>query len=119
MSALQLLLVLACVALIACGQVLFKVVALLSTASAHPWSDPKTLSIGIASLALYGFATLLWIWLLRSVPLAKAYPFMALSFVLVPAAGILFFDERVTGMYGIGLGLIVLGVLLIARYGQG
>ena len=119
MSALQLLLVLVCVVLIACGQVLFKLVALLSAASPHPWSDPKTLSIGIASLALYGAATLLWIWLLRSVPLARAYPFMALSFVLVPAAGLLFFGERVTAMYGVGLALIVIGVMLIARYGQG
>jgi len=119
MSMLQLLLVLLCVVLIACGQVLFKYVALLSAASVHPLQDPKTILVGVASLALYGFATVLWIWLLRSVPLSKAYPFMALSFVLVPAAGLLFFGERVTGMYGVGLGLIVLGVVLIARYGQG
>lgn len=118
MTVLQLILVLLCVAFIACGQVLFKYVALLSAASAQPLHDPKTVLVGIASLALYGFATALWIWLLRSVPLSKAYPFMALSFVLVPAAGLLFFGERVTGMYGVGLGLIVFGVVLIARYGQ-
>ncbi len=119
MTALQLLLVLVCVVLIACGQVLFKYVAVLSAAQAQPWTDPKTLGVGIASLALYGIATLMWIWLLRSVPLSKAYPFMALSFVLVPAAGIWLFDEHAGSMYGLGLALIVLGVVLIARYGQG
>jgi len=119
MSAVQLLLVIASVVLIACGQVLFKYVALLSVTSAHPWSDPKTLAFGVASLAVYGIATLLWIWVLREVPLSQAYPLMALSFVLVPAAGALIFGERVTLTYGIGVSLIVLGVVLIARYGKG
>lgn len=37
-----------------------------------------------ASLALYGVATLLWVFALSRVPLSQAYPWMAATTVLVP-----------------------------------
>jgi len=67
-----------------------------------------------AALGLYGAATLLWIYLLQTIPLSRAYPFAALGFVLVPAAGVLLFGERISGMYVGGAVFVVTGLLLIS-----
>ena len=60
-------------------------------------------------------ATLLWVRILTTVPLSRAYPFVALAFVLVPAAGYLFFNESITLRYATGTALIVIGVAVAAR----
>jgi drug/metabolite transporter (DMT)-like permease len=66
------------------------------------------------AVALYAGATLLWVRILTSVPLSRAYPFAALAFVLVPAAGYLFFHEPITLRYALGTALIVVGVAVAA-----
>jgi drug/metabolite transporter (DMT)-like permease len=53
--------------------------------------------------------------ILTVVPLSRAYPFVALAFVLVPAAGYLLFHEPVNTRYAIGTALIVAGVIVAAR----
>lgn len=68
------------------------------------------------ALFIYGIATLLWISLLRYVPLNKAYVFMALSFVLVPIASYYIFSEQITVGYWIGVALIVSGVIVAAKF---
>jgi drug/metabolite transporter (DMT)-like permease len=68
-----------------------------------------------AALALYGAATLLWVRILATVPLSRAYPFAAVAFVLVPAAGFLLFNEPINGRYAFGAALIVAGVIVAAR----
>ena len=47
-----------------------------------------------AALCVYGAATLLWVLVLSRVPLGRAMPFVALTFVIVPAVGAAFFGER-------------------------
>jgi drug/metabolite transporter (DMT)-like permease len=69
----------------------------------------------IAGVTILGGATLLWIWILRSVPLSIAYPFMALAFVLVPAFSYFIFDEAISWMQVIGFLLIATGVV-VASY---
>lgn len=73
-------------------------------------TDPLTLS-GIAG---GGFAAICWILALRQLPLAYAYPFMALSFVLVAAGAHYAFGEIVTWPQVAGLTLIMAGVCLHA-----
>ncbi len=68
----------------------------------------------IGALALYFLATLLWIWVLRDVPLSRAYPFIGLGFVLVPLGALLFFQEPITGRYLLGSALIMAGIYLAA-----
>ena len=68
------------------------------------------------AMFIYGVATLLWISLLRYVPLNKAYVFMALSFVLVPIASYFVFREHITVGYWIGVALIVSGVIVAAKF---
>jgi drug/metabolite transporter (DMT)-like permease len=54
------------------------------------------------------------VWILSFTPLSRAYPFLALSFVITPLAGSFFFGERLSaGTIG-GLALIMGGLYLIA-----
>ena len=55
-------------------------------------------------------AAVCWILALRQLDLAAAYPFIALSFLIVPAGALLFLGERVNGMQWLGCCLIVAGV---------
>src|SRR4051812_26842178 len=79
----QYALTLACVIAIAAGQVMFKLSA-RSVAGSGALHDLLFSPILIAALAVYGVATVAWISQLRFVELSRAYPLMALSFVIVP-----------------------------------
>jgi drug/metabolite transporter (DMT)-like permease len=68
-----------------------------------------------AALALYGVATLLWVRILTTVPLSRAYPFAAVAFVLVPAAGYVLFHEPINARYVFGAALIISGVIIAAH----
>lgn len=101
-------------AMISAGQVLFKMTGLrlAERTDASPLRvlvDPFLLS----ALAIYGAGTLLWIYVLRHLPLGQAYPFMALSFVLVPLASVLIFHEVLTLRYWIGTAMIIAGMIVI------
>lgn len=93
------------------GQVLFK------QGSAGLTSFAAVLNLPIAlGLGLYAVGTLLWIAGLSRTTLSYAYPFTALTFVLVVGAAIVLFNERpsATEIAGIvivlgGLGLMTLG----------
>lgn len=98
--------------LLAVGQLLFKKAALAGAAEAFPWAF---LNGWMAlALVLYGAATLLWTWILRSTPLSVAYPFAALAFVLVPVLAAAVFGEALTARVLIGAALIVAGIVVSA-----
>jgi len=105
-------------ALLAGGQTLFKVAAMGLQGAGQTAMDPLALgrqpSFWLA-LALYGCGTLLWIWVLQTVPLSRAYPFAALGFVIVPVIAAVFFAERLSLTYALGAGLIIAGVIVTAR----
>jgi len=100
-------------ALIASGQILFK----LASRNAGSADAAGLLNLArdpylIAALAIYGFGTILWIYILRSVPLVIAYPFMALSFCLVPALSYFVLGETISWRYGAGVGVILVGLFI-------
>ena len=71
--------------------------------------------VGVLSgLLAVGLAGILWTLALEKTSLSFAYPFMALSFVVVPAAAALLFHEALTALQLFGLGLIVAGVTINA-----
>jgi drug/metabolite transporter (DMT)-like permease len=111
MNATAYALTLASVAMICAGQVLFKLVGLRLT-QGTVWQAGGLL---LTALAIYGVATLLWVYVLRTVPLTKAYPFMALSFILVPLAGVYLFSEPVRPQYLVGVALILAGIVITVR----
>jgi drug/metabolite transporter (DMT)-like permease len=99
--------------LLAAGQLLFKKVGLELRAESGTGIWRLLLSPALyAALALYGVATLLWIWILSRVPLSRAYPYVALGVVLVPLASLLIFGERVRPIFWFGTVLIVAGIIV-------
>jgi multidrug transporter EmrE-like cation transporter len=103
---------------ISIGQVFLKFAALeaenqglLSLKLGKYLSVNAYLLVGAAVLAC---STLLWVWVLRTVPLSTAYPFMALAFVLVPALSHFLFNEILTCKHMLGFLLIVAGVVVVS-----
>lgn len=69
----------------------------------------------IIGIVILGGGTLLWVWVLRTIPLSTAYPFMALAFVLVPAFSYFILDEAVSWGHILGFLLIIAGVVVVSR----
>lgn len=112
MSAKGLFLVSTCVVLIGAGQLLFK-------SAANQWRVERGIWVALGSLLsvpfvtaliVYGFATLLWVYALRTVPLGIAFPLYALTFVLVPVLAYAFLGEPLTWRTLVGAAIIILGV---------
>jgi drug/metabolite transporter (DMT)-like permease len=109
------ILVLATVAGLSAGQMLFKLGALRVNENAHEglmaWLNVPI----ITAVMLYGVCTLMWIGALRVLPLRVAYPVVALSYVIVPLLGHFVLREALTARTMIGGVVIVIGVV-IASY---
>jgi len=110
----NIMMILATVAGIAIGQILFKLTANAYKTAGTPF-DPSVAVPLFSGLAVYGLATLAWLWALQFVELSRAYPFMALGFVLVPLGSMLLFGEKLDVTYFAGIGFICLGVVLAGR----
>jgi drug/metabolite transporter (DMT)-like permease len=98
------------------GQLLFKSAALRLPAQGTFAERLLALTTNVyflAALAIYLGLSLVWVWLLRVTPLARAYLFVALSFALVPLAAALAFDEPLSARFLIGAALIVCGLMLV------
>ncbi|PJZ02971.1 4-amino-4-deoxy-L-arabinose-phospho-UDP flippase [Pantoea rodasii] len=77
----------------------------------------KRLILWIAlSILLLGVAMLLWLWVLRLVPVSIAYPMLSLNFVLVAIAARWIWRETYTLQQWIGTGIIVAGVALMGSH---
>ena len=101
----------------ACGQVLFKLAARSSLQVEGSSGLLAYINIYLLlGMALYVGLSVLWVWILRSIPLSKAYPFVALAFVFTPLLARLIFDEKLSSGYFVGLGFVAVGIIVIARY---
>lgn len=69
----------------------------------------------IAGLLFYGVGTLFWLFALRTLELSLAYPFVAISFIVVFLIGILALGEPFNMMRLAGLLIITLGLVVMAR----
>ena len=108
--------ILACVAAIITGQLMFKIVGLelAGTGLIGLASNLKAATILIAALVIYALTTIAWIWVLQTVPLGRAYLFMSLSFAAIPILAHWFLGEDISVRVIIGAGLIVAGVVVTA-----
>ena len=101
----------------ALGQVLFKF-ASLQVPTDGPFPQ-RIASLAqnwafIAALALYLALAVAWVLILRHAPLSRAYPFMALSFALVPVVGGLIFAEPLSWRLLLGIAVILGGLTLVS-----
>ena len=114
MTARGIVIVLACVAMIAVGQVLFKSAAGQWRVQGWSWVSLRTLFSPSLVLALfiYATATVLWVFALRSIPLSVAYPLFALTFVVVPLLAFALQGEPLSARTFVGAAIIIVGVLV-------
>lgn len=100
--------------LIAAGQVMFKMTGLkLAAHPAAPIQSALLSPIFLSALGLYGGATLLWVYVLKTVPLSYAYSFMALTFVIVPLMAHFWIGEAISPRYYLGMGLVLAGLFTL------
>ena len=105
--------------MLATGQVLFKQIGLsirgmpASVALLTVMREPLL----YVSLLFYGAATLLWIWILSRVPLSQAYPWVAVTVLVVTLLGWWLYSERPSPIFWLGLGFVLVGVVL-TQYGS-
>ena len=93
------------------GQILFRVSAQridpqrwLASTLGNPWLW--------AALAVYAMATVLWVHVLRTAPLSRVYPLIALAFIVVPLLDALLLGEPLRPQSLIGGAVIVVGVVI-------
>lgn len=102
---------------ISTGQVLLKISA-MKIAGGDDWRRMVTTAVNpelVLGIFVLGCSTLLWIYLLRTIPLSIAYPFMALAFLFVPVMSHFVLGEALTGWRMLGAFFIVTGVIVSSR----
>ncbi len=67
----------------------------------------------LVGLVCFGSSMILWVLVLRALPLSTAYPMVSLSYVLVAALSAGFLHEALTVNKLTGLALIIAGVALV------
>jgi multidrug transporter EmrE-like cation transporter len=69
----------------------------------------------LSSLVAAFLAFLSWSIVMTKLPLSHAYPFTAISFVLVLVLSAIFLQERITMLKVIGSSLVILGLIVGSR----
>ncbi|MFE0502227.1 hypothetical protein ACFW0P_15760 [Lysobacter soli] len=73
--------------------------------------QPWVLSAFVAAFA----ASLCWMLAVSQLELSKAYPFMALNFVLVCTIAVPMFGETFSAMKGVGLATVIVGLVILSQ----
>lgn len=100
--------------MLAAGQLLFKLAAVEWKVRAAEGAFISGLLSWpfVASVGLYGVATLLWIYALQFVPLSRAYLFVLGGAILVPVMAHILFGEPLGPAYWLGFAMVVGGIWL-------
>ena len=69
----------------------------------------------VGALSLYGLSAVIWIMALSKLDLSQAYPMTSIGYILTAIIGVFAFGEVMTVLRLVGLGLILAGVLILAR----
>jgi multidrug transporter EmrE-like cation transporter len=95
-------------ALMASGQILFK----LAAATPGRWAFLVSLPF-LGALCVYSITTVTWVLTLRQWPIGTAYPAQAVAIVLVTLAGIVLFGERPSLQHWVGVSVIMIGLIVL------
>jgi len=99
-----------CVLATSIGHIMFKSIANILKDQGFSFSlafEPMF----IAALFVYGFATIGWVWSLQDIPVSRAYLFMSLAYVFIPALAWFCFGETPNLRYLISTFMIVTGIM--------
>jgi drug/metabolite transporter (DMT)-like permease len=69
----------------------------------------------IIALILYIIPLILWIWLLKSLPITILQPAMSLTYIITALFAYLFLGETPSIYRCIGLALVIIGVIIISK----
>jgi drug/metabolite transporter (DMT)-like permease len=69
----------------------------------------------MSGLCLYGISVLTWIAGLSRVDVSIAYPLLSLGYVVNAFAAYFLFGEMITWQRALGIGIILIGVYILAR----
>lgn len=69
----------------------------------------------LAGMACYGISLVVWIMALSRVPVSIAYPMLSIGYVANAVVAYFWLGEAVTPTRMLGIGIIVLGVYVVAR----
>lgn len=113
MNIVLVLLCLVFAAMLAAGQLLFKLGAGAIAARTSGTLLQSLLSpYLVGAVALYGVTTILWVYILTRVPLSSAYPFSLLGSMLVPLLAFAVLHEPLDARYAIGFLLMCAGLAI-------
>lgn len=102
--------------LMSCGQILFKLSANFGLRSESSGVFDSYLNLYfVCAIILYMFLTVFWVWLVRFVPVNKAYPIVAASFIVTPLLAKKVLTEDLPKDFLVGSILIVIGIYLTVR----
>src|SRR5215471_19303527 len=85
---------------------------------ARPWIALQNVPL-LSGLTLYGVFTLLFIIALKDAELSIIYPVIALSYVWVTLLSIVFFHETINPYKACGIAIIMIGVTVLGKGGDG
>jgi multidrug transporter EmrE-like cation transporter len=69
----------------------------------------------LAGLACYVVSVVVWVVALSKVPVSMAYPMLSIGYVVNAIAAYYLLGETVTPMRLTGIGVIIVGVFIVAR----
>lgn len=69
----------------------------------------------ILGVMMYFIPVMIWIFLLKKIELSFLQPLFSLTYVVTPILAVLFLNENVTSARWVGIGVIILGVIVVAR----
>ena len=85
-------------------------------------TNAQPLGLGLAiephilgGLACYAVSVVVWVVALSKVPVSIAYPMLSIGYVVNAIAAYYLFGESVSPMRMAGIGVIIVGVFLVAR----
>ncbi|WP_088007131.1 EamA family transporter [Indiicoccus explosivorum] len=116
MNILHLLLVLCNTLILVAGQFLWKIGMERQTdAFASVFSVVKLFfsPFIFTGLAMYGLATVLWLFILTKIPLSVAYPLQSSAYIIAVFGAFFLFNESITPWKIAGVCFIMLGVSMI------
>lgn len=96
------------------GQIMLKMAAQRMRPEA-PLTAIATDPVLLGALSLYALLSLVWLFILKELPLNTAYPFVAFSFAVTPMLAWTLLGEKPDGLYFLGIALICTGVVITQR----
>lgn len=100
-----------CALMLVVGQILFKKISLNYNKTQDIFHN-DVLGLFVIACIIYGGTTILWVWALRYIELSKAYPFVAIGFIMVPLLSWYLFKEPLNLYYAFGIIFIIIGIFL-------